>query len=396
MKKVSLKKAVIVIIITNIITASLIIFAPFPFINGMRLVTGDEYNFVKQFSKINAVKNVIKSNYVDKVDDSKFLDGALTGLVASVGDKYTQYMDKNTYKEWMTETKGSYAGIGIFIGAKDDKLVIVSPIEDSPAEKAGIKPGDIIININGVAITAKDDDKAVSMMTGKVGKSVKLTVLRNGKSIVFNLKTDKIVFKSVKSKMLQNGIGYLKIVQFSENTPDEFDKAMSSLKSQNMKALILDLRNNPGGLVDASAYIADKLLGKGTIVYTINNKKEKDEWTSDSNKLNLPLAVLVNGDSASASEILSGAIRDFKAGTLIGTKTFGKGLVQDIIDLHDGTGVKVTIARYYTPSGECIQGKGITPDIVIDLPEKYKDMEEVPQNVDVQLQKAIQVVKSKM
>jgi carboxyl-terminal processing protease len=276
MKKVSLKKAVIVIIITNIITASLIIFAPFPFINGMRLVTGDEYNFVKQYGKIMAVKNVVNSNYVDKVDNSKFLDGALTGLVASVGDKYTQYMDKNTYKEWMTETKGSYAGIGIFIGAKDDKLVIVSPIEDSPAEKAGIKPGDIIININGVAITAKDDDKAVSMMTGKVGKSVKLTVLRDGKSIVFNLKTDKIVFKSVKSKMLQNGIGYLQIVQFSENTGDEFDKAMSSLKAQHMKALILDLRNNPGGLVDQSAYVADKLLGKGTIVYTINNKKEKE------------------------------------------------------------------------------------------------------------------------
>lgn len=394
-KNISLRTVVIAVIVTNLITASLIIFAPIPFIGGMRLVSGDEYSFVKQFGKMIRVKDVVIDNYVDKIDESKMVDGALKGMVANATDRYTEYMDEKEYKEWMTQTKGSYAGIGVYIEPKDGRILIVAPIEDGPAERAGVKSGDIITKINGTEVTADDIDKAVSMMTGKAGKKILLSIYREGvgnKEI--NLTTEKIVFKTVKSEMLKDNIGYIRITQFTETTGKDFENALGSLESKGMKGLVLDLRDNPGGLLEECVKVANKLVGEGTVVYTIDNKGRREEWTSDSDKISVPLAVLVNEGTASASEIVSGAIRDYKAGTLIGTKTFGKGLVQDIINLFDGTGVKVTIARYYTPSGECIQGKGITPDIVLPLPEKDKNRE-LKKDEDIQLQKAIEVVKSK-
>jgi carboxyl-terminal processing protease len=295
----------------------------------------------------------------------------------------------------MTQTTGSYAGLGIYLDEKDGRILVVAPIEDSPAEKAGIKSGDLILKVNDQEVLSTDMDKAISMMKGKEGIKVKLTVFREGTgNLDFNMTTSKITFKTVKSEMLDSNIGYIRITTFDENTAGAFNSALESLKSQNMKGLVIDLRDNPGGLLDTSTQIADKLVGEGNIVYTINNQGEKEEWKSDANKLNVPLVLLVNGGSASASEIVSGAVRDYKAGTLIGTKTFGKGLVQTIIGLKDGSGVKVTIAKYYTPSGECIQGIGITPDIVLDLPEADKNRE-LKHDEDIQLQKAIEVIKSK-
>jgi carboxyl-terminal processing protease len=359
------------------------------------LVSDEEYAFVKQYGKLIYVRDLVNEYYVDKIDQNKFIEGALKGMVGNAGDRYTYYMTKKEYDDLMTQTTGSYAGLGIYLDEKDGRIQVVAPIEDSPAEKAGIKSGDLILKVNDHEFLYSDIDKAMSMMKGKEGMKVKLTIYREGTgNIDLNITTAKITFKTVKSEMLESNIGYIRITTFDENTSASFNKALGNLKSQNMKGLIIDLRDNPGGLLDTSTQIADKLVGEGTVVYTINNQGQKEEWKSDADKINVPLVLLVNGGSASASEIVSGAVRDFKAGTIIGTKTFGKGLVQTIIGLKDGSGVKITIAKYYTPSGECIQGKGITPDIVLDLPEADKNRE-LKHSEDIQLQKAIEVIKSK-
>lgn len=395
-KSISLKNAIIAIVITNIITVATLIYVPIPVVGGMKLVTGQEYKFLQDFRKMIIVKNIVTDRYVDKIDINKMLDGALKGMVAYSTDRYTQYMDENEFKEWTTQTKGSYAGIGVYIEAKDGRIMVVSPIEDGPAYRAGIKSGDYILKINGEEVTGDEINKAVSIMTGKEGKKINLVIYRNGVgNKEFNLVTEKIVFRTVKGKIINGNIGYIRITQFNETTGDDFNKTLDDLLNKGVKGLVLDLRDNPGGLLTECVKVADRLVGKGIVVYTVDNRNNREEFTSDENKINIPLALLVNEGTASASEIVSGAVRDYKAGTLIGTKTFGKGLVQDLVDLHDGTGIKVTIARYYTPKGECIQDKGITPDIVIKIPEKDLN-KELKMEEDIQLQKAIEVVKSKM
>ncbi|MCX7695452.1 MAG: S41 family peptidase [Caloramator sp.] len=394
-KQISVKKAIAIVLITNLITASLLIFAPIPFVGGRKIVSKEEYNFVKQFEKMMSIKSILEKMYVDKIDENKLVEGAVRGMVDGIGDPYTVFMNQKEFEDLLTHTQGSYAGVGLYVGNKDGKIVVVAPIEDTPAYKAGIISGDIIIKVNDQDVSGNELEKATSMMKGPEGTKVKLTVYREGKgTIEFELTRARIVIKSVKSDVIDNNIGYIRITTFDENTSEAFNNALDNLLNKGIKGLVIDLRDNPGGLLDQCTKIADRLLGEGTIVYTIDNKGKKDVWTSDSNKLNVPLVLLVNGGSASASEILTGAVRDFKAGVIIGTRTFGKGLVQDIVPLPNKEGLKVTIARYYTPSGECIQGKGIEPDIVLDLPAKDKE-KELSYKEDIQIQKAIEVLRSK-
>ncbi|SEF60112.1 carboxyl-terminal processing protease [Caloramator fervidus] len=397
-KKVKLKHAIVALIVTNLITAVAVSVLPIPFFGGKRIVSKVEYDFLKKYEKMFRVENIVTNSYVDKqnIDEKKMIDGAITGMVDAIGDPYTVYLDKKQFEELLTQTRGTYGGVGIVVGEKDGKLTVVAPIEGSPAEKAGIRSGDIILKVDGKEITARDIDKAVTMMRGKEGTKVVLTIYREGKGVKnYELIRDVIVLKTVKNKVLSDNIGYIRISSFDENTFKEFENAIDELQKKNIKGLVLDLRDNPGGLLEASVNIADMLLPQGTIVYTIDNNGKKEVWKSDSKNIGIPLVVLVNEGSASASEILAGAIRDFKAGTLIGTKTFGKGLVQNVIDLKDGTGVKVTIARYYTPKGECIQGKGIIPDIIYDMPKELKD-KEVSIDNDPQIKKALEILKSKI
>lgn len=394
---ISLRNTVIIVLITNFITAIILLYAPLPKTSGAKFNSEQEKKFVEQFGKMIEVKEKVEENYIEKIDQDKMVEGAIKGMVDSIGDPYTVFMNEKEFSDMTTHTTGSYAGIGTYVGDKDGKIVIIAPIEDSPAEKAGIKAGDIILKVDDQDVQAKDMDKAVSLMKGKVNTKVKLTIFREGSGIKdYTITRAKITIKTVKGEMLQNNIAYIKITQFDEHTADDFNAALNQLLAKSAKGLVLDLRNNPGGLLLTSSEVADRLLGEGTIVYTIDKDGKKEVLKSKADKLNIPLAVLVNGGSASASEIVSGAIRDFKAGTLIGTRTFGKGLVQSVIPLGDGTGVKVTIAKYYTPSGECIQGIGITPDIVIDLPDKDKArFDELKHEEDIQLQKAIEVIMSK-
>lgn len=401
----SKKKAAIIIVAVVILTSVL----TFVGTNSMSLVLGDKvvvpkatYNEMAKYSKLVTVEDIIKKYYVDKVDkddESKLVEGAAKGLAAGLGDPYTVYWDPKEYEANTIQTEGEYAGVGLTVEPKDDKIYIVAPIEDTPAEKAGIKPGDVIARVNDKDMTGKDIDKAVSMMRGKAGTQVKLTIYREGAPSLldFNVTRANIVLKSVKSEMMEDNIGYIRITAFQATTADSFKKALDGLKSKGMKALVLDLRDNGGGLLDQCVQVADELIGKGTIVYTIDNQNHKDVISSDSKKLDMPLAILVNGNTASASEIVSGAVKDTNSGTLVGTRTFGKGLVQTVVPIKsDNSAVKVTIARYYTPSGVCIQGKGIEPNVVVDLPDQLKQKPELTRQEDIQLSKAIEVVKSKI
>jgi carboxyl-terminal processing protease len=257
----------------------------------------------------------------------------------------------------------------------------------------------MILRVDDKDVSGKDFDAAVALMRGKEGTNVKLTIVKAGTSnaVDVNIKRAHIIMKSVKGEMLDNNVGYIRIAAFQANTGDEFKKALSDLRSKNMKGLVLDLRNNGGGLLDQSIAVADEMVGEGLIVYTIDNQGRKEVAPADENKLGVPLAVLVNGGTASASEIVSGAVKDSKTGVLVGTRTFGKGLVQTIVPIPmDNSALKVTTARYYTPSGVCIQGKGIDPNYVIDIPESVRNKPEITRQDDVQLNKAIEVVRQQM
>lgn len=394
-KKKMIALAVAVIVLTNIIT--------FVVTNNVSLLMGNKviiskenYDEYSKFNKLFAVKDIIESEYVDKVDEVKLVEGAVKGLASGVGDPYTVYWDPSEYESNTIQTEGEYAGVGLVVGpTADNRLVVVSPIEDTPAEKAGIKSGDTIAKIDDKAMSGSSIDEAVSLMRGKAGTPVKITIVREGVSspMDMNVTRANIVIKSVKSEILNSNIGYIRITAFQANTAEDFSKALVSLKSKGIKGLIIDLRNNGGGLLSQCVKISDELIGEGTIVYTIDNKSEKQVMKSDKNKLDMPLAILVNGGTASASEIVSGAVKDTKTGTLIGTRTFGKGLVQTIVPIPgEKSAVKVTTARYYTPSGICIQGTGIDPDIVVDLPEDLKQKAELTRQEDIQLSKALEVL----
>ena len=333
---------------------------------------------------------VVKGQYVGTAEGPLLMTGSLKGMVNSLGDPYSVYLDPKMYSELMLETKGSFGGIGIVLGVKEKQLTVVAPIEGTPAEAAGILSGDLIVKIDGQDTKDMALDEAVGKIRGKEGSKVTLTIQRTGKEVQeYSLTRATIVLKSVSGKILENGIGYIRLSMFSETTGNDFTQKMNELTEQGMTSLILDLRNNPGGLIGESVKVARLLVPQGPIVSVIGKDGERETSQSYLEKTPLPLVVLINGGSASASEIVAGAIQDTGAGKLIGVKTFGKGSVQRIIPLDKDSAVKITIAEYHTPKDRSIHGKGIEPDIVVEMP-KDKDAKSDPQ-----LDKAIEVLKSK-
>ena len=333
---------------------------------------------------------VVKGQYVGTAEGPLLMTGSLKGMVNSLGDPYSVYLDPKMYNELRLETKGSFGGVGIVLGVRDKQLTVVAPIEGTPAEAAGILSGDLIMKIDGQDTKDMALDEAVGKIRGKEGSKVTLTIQRDGEEAQEDTLTRAtIVLKSVSGKMLENGIGYIRLSMFSETTGNDFTQKMSELKEQGMTSLILDLRNNPGGLIGESVKVARLLVPQGPIVSVIGKDGERETSQSYLEKIPLPMVVLINGGSASASEIVAGAIQDSGAGKLIGVKTFGKGSVQRIIPLDKDSAVKITIAEYHTPKDRSIHGKGIEPDIVVEMP-KDKDAKNDPQ-----LDKAIEVLKSK-
>jgi len=316
----------------------------------------------------------IKENYVEPVKDKTLLENAIRGMLAGL-DPHSTYLDKEAFQELRVGTTGEFGGLGIVVGMEDGFVKVVSPIDDTPAQRAGIKTGDLIIRLDNKPVKGMTLDEAVKLMRGKPGTTIKLLVVREGqeKPLNFVLTRDRIRVKSVKSQLLEDGYGYVRISQFQERTAADMRKAISKLKKENkdknLKGLILDLRNNPGGLLDAAIDVADTFITSGTIVSVRGRDRANDvSHTATPNDMlkGAPMIVLVNGGSASASEIVSGALQDDKRAIIMGSKTFGKGSVQTVVPLGNDTAIKLTTARYYTPSGRSIQAEGIEPDIVLD------------------------------
>lgn len=388
--------AVVLVLITSIVTFIISNLLSLALPNGKVIVPRDEYDLMKQYSKLFETRQILIDRYVDKIDPSKLVDGSIKGIASSLNDPYTVYMDKKEYSDFMTQTTGSYAGVGIVVSVdKDEHIVVISPIKNTPGDRAGIKSGDIIVAVNNKKVSGKNLDEAVSMMKGPEGTQVTLTILRDNKTFTKTLTRQIIKLQTVDSTMLADKIGYIRITMFDQSTSQDFKAALDKLKSQGMKGLIIDLRDNPGGLLEECVNIANELLPKGVIV-TTKGRIDNQEYDSKGPGLEKPLAILVNGGSASASEILSGAVKDRGVGVLVGTRTFGKGLVQTIVDFKDGTGLKYTVAKYYTPNGINIQGKGIEPNYTVELPKNYVLKDTPDLKGDTQLIKAFDVVKSEI
>ena len=332
------------------------------------------YNQYKKYDKLVALENIVEEDYYQDVDQEKLILGAEKGLIQSLGDPYSEYYTKEEFNLLKEQTQGSFVGIGIYMSGNDeDNVVVKSVIKDYPAEKSGLKSGDIILKVDGEEAKYSQSSLAASKIKGKAGTSVVLTIKRGDKQFDVTVKREEIVVASVKSEVKDDNIGYVQITSFDKNTYKEFKQAVSSLQKKNVKSLIIDLRDNPGGLLDVCVDIADYLLGEGTIVYTKDNNGDTQYYKSDEKKVDLPIVVLINENSASASEILTAAIVDNKAGIAVGTTSYGKGLVQSVREFNDGTGYKLTTAQYYTPNGDYINKQGIKPNIVEKNKEKQLD-----------------------
>ena len=315
----------------------------------------------------------IKNDYVEPVDDRKLLEEAIRGMLAGL-DPHSAYLDKESYDELQEGTTGEFGGLGIEVGTEDGLIKVISPIDDTPAQKAGIKAGDLIIKLDDTPVKGISLNDAVKRMRGKPGTTIKLTIIRTGaeKPLEFTLTRAVIQMASVHTKTLDPGYGYVRISSFQANTGPDLRKELDKLKQENnnnLKGIVLDLRNNPGGVLNAAVEVSDMFLDKGLIVYTEGRVKDSQlrfNAKPGDNVDKVPMVVLVNGGSASASEIVAGALQDHKRAILMGQKTFGKGSVQTILPMSNGTAVKLTTARYFTPSGRSIQASGIIPDITID------------------------------
>lgn len=353
--------------------------------NGILIYNKVVENQLTPKQKIKEIENIVEKHYVNEYDENFMEETMYKGMVASLKDPYSSYMSKDELNDFLQNTEGNYVGIGIMVNlTEDEKININKVFDNSPAQQSGLKANDKIIKVEGVSVNLENYQDLVTKIKGEEGTTVNLTIQRNDEGKVFNIDIIRknVAVPTVEFKTLEDNIGYIKITQFDRVTYDQFKQAFESLS--NTDGLIIDLRDNPGGLLTTVVQIADLLLPEGTITYIEDKNGNRDYHKSDANYYNKPLAVLVNENSASASEILSGAIKDFGAGKLIGQKTYGKGVVQNLYKISDGSGVKITMAKYYTPSGVCIDQTGIEPD--------YKVENNEDSTQDLQLEKAINVI----
>ena len=341
--------------------------------------------------KLLRVEQVIKARYVGDVSVEMLMSGAIKGMVNSIDDPYSVYMDTVMYNELMLETKGSFGGVGIVLGSKDNILTVVAPIEGTPSDKSGIKSGDQIVKIDGQDTKELAVDEAVKMIRGSEGSQVTLTINRVGQEIEdYTIIRSNIKINTVGGKMLDDGIGYVRLSMFNENTGSDLANKLQELEGQGMKGIILDLRNNPGGLLEESIKVASNFVPYGPVVSVVSKDGTSTTRFSNLEAFKYPLVILVNGGSASASEIVAGAVQDTGVGTLIGTKTFGKGSVQTVLPLDDDSALKLTIAKYVTPNNRSINGVGLEPDIKVEMPDSQE------YGKDLQLEKAIEFLKEKI
>lgn len=340
--------------------------------------------------KLNAIDSVLESFYFGDVDDETAKDNIYKAYLSSYGDKYTMYYTADEYKALKESTNGKFYGIGAVCQLSGEGGVLLVDVYDNGAGyQAGLRSGDRVVNVDGRDITDMELSSAVALIKGDKGTSVTLEVIRGTERLTFSAVRDAVEAKTVSYTLLDNNVGYLSISQFEEVTTKQFKAAVEDLQSQGMKGLVIDIRNNPGGLLDTVVGMLKYMLPDGLIVYTEDKQGNRKEYKGqDNDEFNLPLAVIVNGNSASASEIFAGAIQDYGKGTIIGTQTYGKGIVQTVKPLTDGSAIKFTIAKYFTPKGQDIHGKGVTPDMVVEY--------DTDADVDTQLDAAIKNVEAQI
>ena len=380
-KKVSINVWLLPILVIGIVAMTLI-----SVFWGMHKLThnaGGTLQFLYTLGKI-------RSSYVGEYTDKKLFEGAMHGLVEGLDDPYSEYLDEKGFSRLNEMTDGTFGGIGVVLGQRNKEFVVVSPMEGSPGAKAGIEAGDKILKVNDVDTKGRTLEDVVSTIRGKKGTSVKLLLEhKNGQQFTADIVRDDIKVKSVAGRMLPDSkIGYIRIAMFNENTGEEFKKAYEKLEQEGMQATLLDLRHNPGGLLTECVKVSNYIVPKGPVVSITDKKGDTKVYESKLEKVKYPLAVLIDHGSASASEIVSAAVQDTKAGKLFGVKTYGKGCVQSVFHITTKTGLKLTTAMYYTPSGRSIHKVGVTPDVEIELPEKA--------TVDVQLNKAEEYLRDEL
>ncbi|MBQ3569026.1 MAG: S41 family peptidase [Anaerotignum sp.] len=352
-------------------------------------------------AKTEIMESYLDKYYVEDFDETLVEEMLFSGMAAGVGDRYTYYMPAENLDQYLENANGNFDGVGIEVFTNQEGEVVISRVmEGQPAETAGMQEGDVIIGVDGEDMRGKLVNDVAAKIRGKAGTPVTIQVLRKSTGETLEMTMDRavVVMESVDSRMMNGNIGYISITGFKENTYEQFKRALDTMLEQGMEGLVLDLRDNPGGLVKSVYHIGEELLPEGTMVYTLDKKENRDDLKCDGEYLDIPLAVLVNENSASASEILAGAVKDTGRGRLIGMQTFGKGLVQRLFTLPDGSGLNVTIQKYYTPNGTSIHGVGVAPDEVLQLPEKYLStaLRDIPEAEDNQLQKAVEVLQEEM
>ncbi|HEY8499745.1 MAG TPA: S41 family peptidase [Clostridia bacterium] len=346
----------------------------------------------------NRVKTILMQSYYQNVDENRLLEGAIQGMAQSVDDPYTVYYTAEQMKDFMEKQSGNYVGIGVTVYMDENDLLTVSEtFAGSPAKDAGMRIGDKIIKVDGEDVTSiKDSELIVQKIRGVPDTNVEVTVYRPeiNDYITFNMVRQVINLVYINSEMIEENVGYIQLKLFDEDISYDFASHVNNLIAEGAKGIVLDLRNNPGGDYEQVVRIADMIIPEGLIVYTEDRNGKREEKRSDANELNMPVTVLINEYSASASEILSAAIKEYEKGTLVGKTTFGKGLVQSIIRLEGGAGLKYTVSKYYTPSGVCIHGIGVTPDIEVENDQQYRyfSIEDIPEGEDKQLSCAIQEI----
>lgn len=342
-------------------------------------------------------REVIEKYYLGEVDDDKLKEGAIKGYVEGLGDPYTEYISKEDMKDYMDDTLGNFVGIGIYMvkNTDKDKIQVLSTIKNSPAEKAGIQAGDLILTVDGKSYGADDMTTASNNIKGEEGTKVSVEILRGTETLKYDITREKVIINQVESKVISNNIGYIQFSSFDEITSEDFKTKFEEINKKGIKSLIIDLRNNGGGIVDEALKIADYITDKDSVIlYEVDkNNNETVKKSKEDPIINMPIIILTNENTASASEILAGALKDLGKAKTVGTTTYGKGVIQQILKLSDNSGIKITIEEYQTPNRNKINKIGIKPDVEVKLPEKVTSVLDVNESDDTQLQKAIEMLK---
>lgn len=400
-KKIKTYKIIMLVVLVAFITFIITSIGIYGYLTNGGLIEatiGSSSNTTNEISKnLQNYKKLIDKYYLGEVDENKLEEGAIKGYIEGLDDPYTEYISKEDMQEYMEDTMGNFVGIGIYMVKDQDanKVKVLATIKDSPAEKAGILAGDLIVSVDGVQYTADEMSTASSKIKGEIGSTVKIEILRNNETMNFEVKRENIKVNPVESKVLSNNIGYIGFSSFDEETSDEFKSKYEELQKHGIKSLIIDLRNNGGGIVDEALKIADYILDKDSVIlYEVDkNQNEKVKKSEENPIINVPIIVLTNGNTASSSEILAGALKDLGKAKIVGTKTYGKGVIQQILKLQDGSGLKITTEKYLTPNKTEINKVGIEPDEKVELPDNLKNVLEIKESEDTQLQKAIEMLK---